>query len=98
MKPNEQIEAEIRDALAREVRAMPLSDRLFSPGGLFSRLASTEEERRQLASTPLFKEAQHRLTELMKQEAEEFGKAVRSAEVAFPKESHLLKVERAGGV
>jgi hypothetical protein len=94
---HEQIEAEIRDALALAVRGIPLSDRLFSPGGLFSRLASTEDERRQLVSTPLFQQAQRRLTELMKQEAEEFGKAVRSSEAAFPKESHLHKIERTGG-
>jgi hypothetical protein len=98
MGQRDQIEAEIRHALALEESAISLSNRLFDVEGLFGRLATTEEERREVAASPLFKEAQHRLTELMKREAEEFRQAIRSAETAFPKGRHLLKVERTEAV
>jgi hypothetical protein len=70
-----------------------LSDRLFSPGGLFSRLAGTEEERRQLVQSPLFKEAQRRLSTLQQQEAEQFARAVEQAQAALPESGYRLKME-----
>jgi hypothetical protein len=75
----ESLEQAIREALAAEIGAIELSDRLFRPDGLFARLAPTEEERRALAATPLFAEAQRRLSELQRREGAEFSRAVAQA-------------------
>ncbi|HYH63461.1 MAG TPA: hypothetical protein VD866_02070 [Urbifossiella sp.] len=70
MTTREEIEAEIRQVLATETRAVELSHALFEQGtGLFSRLAATEEERRVVSESPLFTEAQRRFTDLMYAEA-----------------------------
>jgi hypothetical protein len=61
---NEAIEKRIRAVLATETNAMALSYQLFRQGGLFSQMASTQEERKALVRTPLYKEAQARLNEL----------------------------------
>jgi hypothetical protein len=95
MTEREQIEQQIREVLASESAAVVLSDRLFGPGGLFGRLANSEEERRMVAQSPLFKEAQRRLTELQEVEAEEFARAVQKAHAAVPRGEHLLKRKRA---
>jgi hypothetical protein len=84
MTDHEQIEEQIRNVLATETRAIPLSNQLFCPDGLFGRLADTEAERRVVAQSPLFREAQKRLSELQRQEAAEFGRVVRQAEAAHP--------------
>jgi hypothetical protein len=77
MVDRESIEQQIRQVLATETRAIPLSNKLFrQDGGLFGQLATTEEERRMVAQSSLFKEAQRRLTELRRREAEEFSRAV----------------------
>src|SRR5262249_2260311 len=95
MTEREQIEQQIRDVLAAETHAIPLSHKLFSPSGLFSRLATTEEERRVVAHSALFKEAMRRLTELQKKEAQEFASAVQRAESFVPEEGYRFKLERA---
>jgi hypothetical protein len=95
MTEYEQIEQQIREVLAAETHAIPLSNKLFSPGGLFSRLASTEEERRAVARSALFKEAMRRLTELQKKESAEFARAVQQAEAVAPGDGYLFKLERA---
>ena len=46
MTEREQIEQQIREVLASELAAVVLSDKLFGPGGLFGRLADTEEGRK----------------------------------------------------
>ena len=91
MTEREQIEQQIREVLASESAAVVLSDKLFGPGGLFGRLASTEAERRIVAQSLLFKQAQRSLTELQEVEAEEFARAVQKAEAAVPQGDHLLK-------
>jgi len=93
MTEKEQIEQQIREVLATETRAIPLSDRLFSPGGLFGQLAETEAERRLLVQSPLFKEAQRRLSTLQQQEAAEFGQAVQQAAGAVSDSGYRLKME-----
>jgi len=80
----EQIEHQIRELLVREARAAPLSNALFQPDGLFSRLAETEAERRLVAQSSLFREAQKRLSELQRQEAAEFGRVVQQAHMVEP--------------
>ena len=95
MTRQEQIEQQIREVLATEGQAIPLSNRLFHPDGLFNQLAQTEDERRAVARSPLFREAQRRLTELQKREANEFAKAVRQTQSALPTGEYLLKWEQA---
>ncbi len=69
MTPRDQVEAEIRQLLATETSAVRLSNTLFSPGGLFSRLYSTPDEKKAVINSPLFEEANRRLSELQLQEA-----------------------------
>jgi hypothetical protein len=76
MTTRDEIEQAIREALASETQAMALSQRLFAPDGLFSRLGATENERRSVVQSPLFQEAQRRLSELQRHEAAEFARAV----------------------
>ena len=95
MTDRERIEQEIRDVLERESQAIPLSERLFSPEGLFSRLASTEEERRLLVQSPLFKQAQRRFSALQRVEAERFAQLAEHMKTALPEVDYVLKLERA---
>jgi len=76
MADTESLEQQIRDVLRTEPDALRLSDALFRPDGLFARMASTKEERRSVTQSPLFQEAQKRLAELRRREADEFSKAV----------------------
>jgi hypothetical protein len=91
------IEDQIRQILAIEVSALDLSQKLFSPAGLFNQLASTEEERRHVVQSALFRAAQHRLTTLQQIEAAGFERAVDQAQGAVPEGPYLLKLERAVG-
>jgi hypothetical protein len=84
MTDREQVEEEIRHVLAAATGAIPLSNQLFRPDGLFSRLADTEAERRAVARSPLFREAQKRLSELRRRDGEEFARVARQAEAAHP--------------
>lgn len=69
MQDRTQIEAEIRRVLAIETSAIRLSNTLFTPGGLFSKLFTTPAEKKAVIDSPLFDEAQKRLSELQRQEA-----------------------------
>jgi hypothetical protein len=71
-----EIEAQIRQILREETKAIALSNKLFRPDGLFARLAATETERREVSKSPLFQEAQDRLSELQQAEMDEFRKAI----------------------
>jgi hypothetical protein len=55
-------------------------------------MAVTEEERRAVAQTPLFREAQRRLSELQQREAGEF------ARTTPPSGDFLLKLEDGTGI
>ena len=66
MTERERVEQQIREVLATVTHAGPLSNQLFRPDGLFSQLARTEEERRAVAQSPLFRQAQRRLGTLTK--------------------------------
>src|SRR5712691_2851785 len=83
----QQIEHQIQHILATETDASRLSRRLFDADGLFGQLASTEAERRTLTKTALFRQAQHRLTELQRREA-----------AAYTQELAPARAEPAAGV
>jgi hypothetical protein len=89
------IETEIRDVLASESNAATLSEKLFSPTGLFNRLAPTEAGRRAIVRSELFRQAQARFREMQVTEAAAFAKAVQEAEAAFPAGGHRIKLEHA---
>ncbi len=95
MTEKQRIEAQIRQVIAAEASAILLSDKLFSPGGLFNQLARTEEERRVVVQSSLFKEAQERLATLRRHEAAEFVRIVEKAQAAVPDGDFLLKLGRA---
>lgn len=69
MQDKAQVEAEIRRVLTTETSAVRLSNTLFTPGGLFSKLFTTPAEKKAVLDSPLFDEAQKRLSELQRQEA-----------------------------
>jgi hypothetical protein len=69
MNGNPTVEKEIREILRAEKSAIRMSEKLFSPTGLFNQLANTEEERRQLTQTTLFKEAHERYHQLQEEES-----------------------------
>ena len=94
MTEKERVEERIGEILATETQVISLSDKLFRPDGLFNQLAGTENERRIVAQSPLFRQAQRRLTELQQREAAEFARAVAPAQAAVTEGSFLLKLER----
>ena len=69
MTTRDQTEAEIRRMLVTETSAIRLSNALFTPGGLFSKLYTTPDEKKAVINSPLFEEANRRLSELQLQEA-----------------------------
>jgi hypothetical protein len=94
MTEDKRVEEQIRELLVTETSGIRLSNRLFTPDGLFNQLASTEEERRALVQTPLFREAQARVSELQRKEAAEFARVVQQAQAAAPGEGFLFKLEQ----
>jgi hypothetical protein len=93
MTEQECIEQEIRNLLATETQAISLSNKLFRPDGLFGRLGDTEQKRHATAQSPLFRQAQNRLTELQRLEAAAFAEALRQGHDALPEGNYLLKLE-----
>lgn len=88
------VEQQIRAILDTENDAHTLGNKLFSPDGLFIRLAKTEAERRHMTQSSLFREAQRKLSDLQHQEAAELSKIVRQAQKQLPGDEHLVKIER----
>lgn len=86
------VEEQIREILRVEREAMSLSDKLFSPHGLFNQIATTEPERRDVARSELFREAQRRFSDLQRQEAAEFASKIRQLPTLAAHK--LLKLER----
>ena len=91
----QEIEQAILKVLAEETSAVGISNRLFTPDGLFSMLAATEEERRVLVRTPLFTQAQKRFRELQFKEAEEFRHALTDMQGTDLEKNYHVKIERA---
>jgi hypothetical protein len=95
MTERDEIEQQIREALATATSAILLSNQLFSPEGLFNQLATTQAGRQVVVESALFKQAQQRMMELRKIEAAEFARVVEQAQTGAPAEGFLLKLERA---
>jgi len=87
------VERQIRELLASETSAIVLSNKLFTPDGLFSFLASTRAEREILVRSPLFKQAQQRVRELQYKEAEEFERIVSAMPSSAFENGYGIKVE-----
>ena len=68
MHERESIEQQIRNQIRCDSSAVIFSNKLFAPEGLFSRLAGTEDERRALVKTQIWKDVQQRLRELERNE------------------------------
>lgn len=94
MTEREQVEAEIRALLASETSGIALGNKLFSPDGLFNKIAKNEAERRQIIQTPLFKEAHRHYGELVKREAAEFSRIVNQMEASFPPGNYRFRIEQ----
>jgi hypothetical protein len=94
MTDPERLEAQIREVLASENNAAALSEKLFSPTGLFNALASARADRPLVVRSELFKQAQARFRQLQQTEAAAFAQAVAQAEAAMPEGTHRLKWER----
>jgi hypothetical protein len=88
------IEAKIMGALASEQDAISLSNQLFGPDGLFGQLAESEDERRRIVQTPLFKEAQRRVSALRREEAREFARSVEQFEAGRGGRRSPCRLER----
>lgn len=65
----EEAERPIRELLATETRAVVLSNKLFTPDGLFNQIAHNEQERREVVKTDLWRDSMARLRELQYQDA-----------------------------
>jgi hypothetical protein len=71
----DEVENEIRRLIDTETSAIRFSNALFTPGGLFSKLFSTPDEKKAILDSPLFNQANRRLSELMREEAKRFKKS-----------------------
>ena len=88
------IEQQIRQVLATVAHAIPLSEQLFGPEGLFAQLAAGEAGRRVVAQSSLFKEAQARFRQLQLQEAAEFSQRIGPIQNTPGAPPLVYKVER----
>jgi hypothetical protein len=91
----EEVEDQIRALLSSESMAMRLSNKLFTPGGLFSQIAQTPEERREIANSDLWKQAISRLDELHEQESAALAEAAEVIRRRLPNGSYRLRLEAA---
>ena len=94
MSEHEATERRIREVLATETHAIPLSEKLFTPNGLFNELAKFFTDRRAVVATPLFQEAQRRLSDLQRAEAAEFSRRVAATNANAAEPGYVVKWER----
>lgn len=66
------VESEITELLGAELTATELGRKLFGPKGLFTEIGSTPKRRAALVKRGIYRQAQARITELQRQEAERF--------------------------
>lgn len=97
MAEREQLEQTIREILAVEDRAVRLADKLFRPDGLFAQLAPSQQERRALIRSPLFVEAQRRLSELQQREGADFARRVEQSQLSRPEGTLVMQLQSIGG-
>ena len=85
MTDRDTVEAEIRLLLTTETRTTVLSNKLFQQGtGLFARLAETEDERRVLVRSELFRAAQGRVRDLQYRDVEALREAMKVLNERLP--------------
>jgi hypothetical protein len=92
MSPAE-AERQIRELLVTETRATTLSNKLFTPDGLFNQIAHNDEERRELVTTDLWRDAQARLRELQYQEAAALAEATKVIHERLPSSAYRIWLE-----
>jgi hypothetical protein len=93
MNTNE-IEQEIERLLATESSAIVLSEKVFSQDGLFSKLASNIEQRKELVRSSLYQRAQKRFRELQFKEMDAFHDKVEQWRNAGVEKETAVKLER----
>lgn len=81
MSEREEIERQIRDLLTADLDSVTLSNKLFQQEtGLFARLGQTEEQRREIVRSELWKLARARLRELEGRDLNRFREVIKAAE------------------
>jgi hypothetical protein len=92
----EQVEAEIRHLLATETRTTVLSNKLFQQGtGLFLGLWKTDEEKRAVMASELFRAAMDRVRDLQYRDAEALREASRVVSEKLPGTDFRLTLDAA---
>jgi|SRR6516165_6025717 hypothetical protein len=86
----EEAERQIRELLASEDRAVILSNKLFTPNGLFSQLGQTLEERREVIKSDLWRDAMARMRELESREAEALDEATKVIRDRLPSSGYRV--------
>lgn len=90
----EEIEAAIRHLLATETRTTVLSNKLFQQGtGLFKQLWSTEDEKRAVMASDLFRQAMDRVRDLQYRDAEALQEASRVLSEKLPDTEFRLTID-----
>lgn len=96
MTDRELVEDEILALLRTETRTTLLSNKLFGQHtGLFCRLATDQEGRRAVSQSELFKQAQARVHELGRRDADALRKAVAIVQENLPDTEFRLRLETA---
>ena len=89
----DEVENTIRGLLATETRAVVLSNKLFTPEGLFNQIAHNEQERREMVKTELWRDAQARLRELQYREADALDAASKVISERLPEGRYRIRLE-----
>jgi hypothetical protein len=89
----DEAERQIRELLTTEDRAVVLSNKLFTPDGLFNQIAHTPEERRELTKTDLWRDAMARMRELESREAEALNEATKVLSQHLPPGRYRIRLE-----
>jgi hypothetical protein len=87
---------QIEALLTEDTDSTTLSNRLFQQGtGLFGRLGPTEEDRRGVVASDLWKRAKTRLRELEARDLERFREVAKKVEEHWKPGTFVLKLESA---
>jgi hypothetical protein len=89
----EEAERRIRELLATEMSAVTLSNKLFTPNGLFNQIAHNEQERREVTKTDLWRDAQARMRELEICEADALNEATKVLNEKLPHGRYRIRLE-----
>ena len=93
MMNREEAERQIRELIATETRAVVLSNKLFTPDGLFNEIAHNEQDRREVVKTQLWRDAQSRLRELEHREADALNEATKILAERLPLGRYRIRME-----